>query len=260
MNKFFQKIEEFKYGLLAALAAYIILFMYVQIQSYEQHFVIKGFGSEQAELIQPEEIEIQPENIDMQSFNANTQDIKNLVADQNDTRKKSKDDYSESKASAKDVAKSVKEFEAQLFKEAEGNQKREKLLKDHEEKLKKQKEQNTNNQKTNKTQSGGDKAFAGKTMVSFSMKNRTPFENNFWYIRNPGYTCGSNESGEITMRVKIDQSGKVVSAVYASDLSSSTNPCMMEQAKKYALMSRFNYSSSAPSAQEGTISYVFMAQ
>jgi hypothetical protein len=35
---------------------------------------------------------------------------------------------------------------------------------------------------------------------------------------------------------------------------------MMEQAKKYALMSRFNYSSSAPSAQEGTISYVFMAQ
>lgn len=259
MSKFFDTIDKNKYGIIAALAAYIIVFMYVQIQSYEQHFVIKGFGSEQAELQLPEEIEIKPENIDMQSFNANTKDIKNLVADQNDTRKKSKDDYSESKASSKDVAKSVKEFEAQLFKEAEGNQKREKLLKEHDEKLKKQKEQ-TNNQKNTKTQAGGDKAYAGKTMVSFSMKNRTPFENNFWYIRNPGYTCGSNESGEITMRVKIDQNGKVISATYAAELSSSSNACMMEQAKKYALMSRFNFSASAPNVQEGTISYVFMAQ
>jgi hypothetical protein len=35
---------------------------------------------------------------------------------------------------------------------------------------------------------------------------------------------------------------------------------MIEQAVKYAKMSRFNYSGTAPKMQDGTITYTFIAQ
>jgi hypothetical protein len=258
MNNLSYLIEKYKYGIIAVLATYIGIFMYMQLETYNQVFVIKGFG-EQAELIQPDEIQINPENIEIQNQNNPNSEVKNLITDANDTREKSNKDYSETKASNKDVVKSVKEFEAQLFREAEGNKTREKILKEHEETLKKQKEATSKNQKDSKNLSGSDKVYEGKTMVSWSLKNRTPHENNAWYVRNPGYTCGSNASGEVTIRIKVNQSGNVISAQLAPELSSSSNACMIEQAKKYAMMSRFNYSA-AQNLQEGTITYTFISQ
>jgi hypothetical protein len=58
--------------------------------------------------------------------------------------------------------------------------------------------------------------------------------------------------------VKVDVGGRVTDATVKS--ASTTNSCILEQAKKYALISRFNPSSTAPKLQEGTITYTFISQ
>src|SRR5690606_23317624 len=52
----------------------------------------------------------------------------------------------------------------------------------------------SNNQRTSTTNSqnnesgsssGGDKVYAGRTMVNYDLEGRKPHNNNDWYIRNP---------------------------------------------------------------------------
>jgi hypothetical protein len=51
-----------------------------------------------------------------------------------------------------------------------------------------------------------------------------------------------------------------VKAVYDPSKSKNPTECMIEQAEKYAGMSRFNYSSSASAQQNGYILYQFVSQ
>ena len=97
-------------------------------------------------------------------------------------------------------------------------------------------------------------------MVSFKLDGRSAYDNNMWYVRNPGYTCGYGASGKVVVQIKVDQGGKVVDAQYLSAESSGANQCMIEQSVKYAKKSRFNYKESASSQQTGKITYKFIAQ
>jgi TonB family protein len=95
-------------------------------------------------------------------------------------------------------------------------------------------------------------------MVSWSLTKRTAYQNNNWFVRNPGYTCGQGSSGQVTVQIKVNQNGNVIEASIVS--ASGANSCIKQQAIKYAKMSRFNFSGSAPSAQIGTIVYTFVSQ
>ena len=186
-------------------------------------------------------------------------DIKNIGRDQNDKREKSEDKWSENQ-STDDVEKSVKDFEKKLFNDASGVAER-KRIEEEMNKRKNDPKNDTKNTKTNpdKTKTntnGGNKAYSGDVMVEWNL--RSPHQNNNWYVRNPGYTCGYGSSGKVLVQIKVNQNGDVLSAVVGS--SSSANACMLEQALKYAKMSRFIYSSTAPKIQEGTITYTFIAQ
>ena len=108
------------------------------------------------------------------------------------------------------------------------------------------------------SQKGGNTAYSGNVMVDWLLKGRTPHQNDNWWIRNPGYTCGYGSSGRVTVHIKVNQNGDVVSVVPVATAGS--NKCMIEQALSYARKSRFNYSSSATSQQEGTITYTFISQ
>jgi hypothetical protein len=95
-------------------------------------------------------------------------------------------------------------------------------------------------------------------MVSWSLTERTAYSNNNWYVRNPGYTCDQDSYGKITIQIKVDQNGSVI---YASVLEKGeASQCMINQAIKYAKLSRFNYSITATSNQIGTITYTFISQ
>lgn len=255
MSKFNDILDRYKFGIIAAFAAYILLFMYLEMESYTQYFPIQPFHEGSYIEIPKEEIEIKPENIEVpQDFQA--ADVKNISRDMNDPRERSMDKWTQNQ-SASDVEKSVKEYEKKLFEESGGEANRKKIQQEMDERNK-QKTTTTSKTKDPNTKAGGNTAFAGSVMVDWSLSNRNPHQNNNWYVRNPGYTCGTGSSGKVSVVIKVNQGGEVISAVPSS--TGGANGCMIEQAVKYAKLSRFNFSDSAPKIQEGTITYTFISQ
>lgn len=257
MNRFFVFIDKHKFGLIAALMVYLGLFLYFHLETYQKIYLIPVWD-ERAELEDPE-IAIKPENIEINSPQNPAGDIKSISRDANDSRDKSYDNWSKDKAS-KEAEQRVKEWEQQDFKESGGEAKREQLKREQENKLKNQNKTNTNVKTEKTTNQGGNTAFKGSVMVEWQLKDRQPHLNDSWQIRNPGYTCGEGSTGTVFIKIKVNQSGQVVSAVYVATKSSQANACMIEQALKYAKLSRFNYESKATTSQEGYINYVFVAQ
>jgi hypothetical protein len=256
MSNFFEFIDKHKFGILAAIVAYIFLFMYFQMETYQKYYVIPVWDVK-AELIKEEdkEIEIKPESIE-QSPQFNQGEIKSISRDLSDDRKKSTEKWDENKLS-KQIEEKIKKEEEQYKKESGGEAKREKIIKD----LENQKNQSkTTDSKLNTATSGGNSAYKGSVMVDWQLEKRDPHQGNNWYVRNPGYTCGDKSNGIVYIKIKVDQSGKVTFATYVSENSQNASSCMIEQAKKYALMSRFSYSANASNSQEGKIIYTFIGQ
>ncbi len=183
-----------------------------------------------------------------------------IAKDLNDTRVQSEDKWDRNKAS-KSVEQNVKDLEKQFYAESGESQKREKIKATADEAQQKIK-LSTSAQTKSKSEvnsSGGNTAFKGKTMVSWELKGREPHQGNEWYVRNPGYTCGHDSNGEVYIKIKVNSSGSVLSATYLPEMSRNATACMVEQARKYALMSRFNFSQSSTS-QDGKIIYTFITQ
>ena len=255
MTKFLDILDRFKFGIIAVFATYIGLFVYLQMESYTAYFPIEPFNNGSHIVIPKEEVKLKPENIEVpKDFIPG--DVKNISRDKNDKRKRSNEKWFENK-SASEVEQSVKDYEKKLFEEAGGDAKRKKIQQEIDER-KKSKATNSSKPKETTSQNGGNTAFAGNVMVDWSLANRNPHQNNNWYVRNPGYTCGTGASGRVSVSIKVNQNGDVISAIANS--VPGANECMLEQALKYAKLSRFNFMASAPKIQEGTIIYTFVSQ
>lgn len=259
MNKFFYLLDKYKIGILAAFLTYVLIFMYLQLRSYSAPYVpYEAFPETSHIEIPDEEMELKPENIlipaDYQA------DVKNVTRDANDKRERSTKDYSQNMASGSDVVQSVYELEQQLMRETGGAEARASIQKQIDERKKKELAEAKSKDKNKPANVGGDKVFGGNVMVEWVLTERSPLQKNNWNVRNPGYTCGKGSAGLVTMIIKVSQSGDVISATYDPNQSRGANACMIEQAQKYALMSRFDYSSGAPKTQEGRISYTFVSQ
>lgn len=232
--------------------------MYLQLESYTQYFPIQPFHDGAQVIVPEEEIELKQENIEIPK-DFIPQDVKSFAKDVNDPRKQSDKDYFKNK-SASEVEQEVKDYEKKLFEEAGGKDQRKKIEQEMEERKRKEKENASNKKKEENTQKGGDTGFKGRTMVHWDLTNRTEYQNNEWWVRNPGYTCGPGMNGIVVVIIKVNQNGNVISAKYDPSQSSGAYGCMIEQAEKYAKLSRFNYSSSAPASQTGKIIYTFVSQ
>src|SRR3989344_241353 len=92
-----------------------------------------------------------------------------------------------------------------------------------------------------------------KEAADFDLDGRTPFNNDNWYLQSPTYTC--QKGGTITLRIKVDDGGFVR---FVEPITTGVDPCVLENAKKYAKKARFN--ASTKPMQEGTITYKFKAQ
>jgi hypothetical protein len=262
VNKLFYILDRYKYGFVAAFAVYIGVFIYLEIETVEQSFPVQPFFEQSSVEIVKDELELTPENIEIQA-SQQAGPVKNMARDVNDTRQRSMDDYDENKASstsAKSVEQSVKEYERQLFAETGGAEKRKAIQQEMENRKNQPTKTSSSSKQSTSNQKGGNTAFAGNVMVDWSLADRSPHQNNNWYVRNPGYTCGHGSTGRVYIQISVNANGSVTNATYVPSKSSNANGCMIEQAVKYAKMSRFSYSSSAPKAQEGNILYTFVAQ
>jgi hypothetical protein len=67
----------------------------------------------------------------------------------------------------------------------------------------------------------------------------------------------SEVSGKVVVTIRVDQYGKVLSAIPGAKGTTLQDKATWEAAKKAALDAKFNIASNAPTVQEGTITYVF---
>lgn len=235
-------IDRYKLGILAAFSAYIVVFIFLEIITYQRYFPIQPFNDQTTISITTDELLITKENLQVE------QDSKNISKDQNDLREQSINNWQENKSD--EINQSIKDYEKSLHQD--NVSKNDNIVKENEDDnndLKPQVSNTNNNVKT---------AYGGNVMVSWSLTERTAYLNNNWYVRNPGYTCDQDSYGKITIQIKVDQNGSVI---YASVLEKEdASQCMINQAIKYAKLSRFNYSITATPNQIGTITYTFISQ
>jgi hypothetical protein len=251
-------IEKYRWGIIAAFAAFTGVFVYLQFEIYEQYWPVDPFTDQPEVSVQDEkELMVTPEDLMIQQ-DQGMDDVKSISRNRDDQRKRSDDNWSQN-APSEDGASKARDYEKQLFQETGGEAKRQAIK---EEMNKRQSDRsstsNSRNSEQSSSQKSGNTAYSGNVMVDWSLKGRTPHQNDNWWIRNPGYTCGYGSAGRVTVHIKVNQNGNVVSAVPVA--SAGSNQCMIDQAVIYAKKSRFNYSGSASSQQEGTITYTFISQ
>lgn len=256
MNNFFDSIDRYKYGIIAALASYMLIFAYLQLDTYPMGSNKPYDPFDEGSYIETPEIKMKQDNIEVpEDFEG--QELANYARDLSKKDQKKSDDYSMYSGSAAKTEQDVHDFEKSLYNMTGEAQKREKIRKEMEERKKANDSKSSTTE--NKTQNnGGDEVSGPPAMVDFIVDGRTPYQNNKWYVRNPGYT--NFRSGKIYINIKVNQSGNVISAVFDPSRSVNATPDMIATAIEYAKKSRFNYLSSAPASQSGWISYTFQSQ
>ena len=236
-------IDRHKLGILAAFSAYIVVFIFLEIITYQTYFPIQPFNDQPTISITTDELLMTKENLQVE------QDSKNISKDQNDLREQSINNWQENK-SDDEISQSIKDYEKSLHQD--NVSKNDNIVKENED------DNNNLNPQVSNTNNNVKTAYSGNVMVSWSLTERTAYLNNNWYVRNPGYTCDQDSYGKITIQIKVDQNGSVI---YASVLEKGdASQCMINQAIKYAKLSRFNYSITATPNQIGTITYTFISQ
>lgn len=246
------KPEHVLLALMACLGVYLFVFMYLQISSIPDYRQTKSFDT-YSELVQ-EQVELTPNNIERDAYSGG--DISSVSRDLNDQRIASSDDWSESQYEG-DPKENAKEIERQLFESTGEKQRREELLESHNAQLdanKKQEEQGPKEEQFSEGQ------YSGNVMVEFELQGRTAYKKDNWYVRNPGYTCGTKSNGVVVVQVRVNRNGNVVHAQLHASTSKGLSDCMIDKAIAYAKKSRFNYASASAQTQTGTIKYQFIAQ
>jgi hypothetical protein len=92
--------------------------------------------------------------------------------------------------------------------------------------------------------------FTGNSNIRYFIKNRQDI-----YMANPLYTCPDDMHGLVVIDVEIDRTGKVVSANFNKEKSTTTANCLIESALEAAHDSFFNSDDTAPILQSGYITY-----
>ena len=96
------------------------------------------------------------------------------------------------------------------------------------------------------------KEYSGPSVVSYNLDGRKASK-----LSIPAYRCYG--SGDVTVIITVDNSGRVVGAKVMEDFSSD-DTCLRTYAIRAARLSQFSASSTAPSRQTGEILYRFIAQ
>lgn len=259
MDSVLDFIERHKYGISLAILVHLLVFVGLNLYKVSNPVEMPQRKVSVDVELDDYELDLTPE--EMQALmNRQTdpgEDPKNLVSNMNDDREKSYEDYSNYSVNDKNVKDYVKNYEQEMYKDIQNEResKGEKYLKDYNSDVK---IYGGDERKKNNNAPASDKQYAGKTVLSYDLDGRGPKDNNSWHVRNPGYRCKG--SGKVAVIIKVDRYGAVKDAKLDPSASTSYTDCMVSNAIKYALLSKFNYKSSAPALQTGRIYYRFIAQ
>jgi hypothetical protein len=262
MNKILDFIEDHKYGIIIALIVHVVVFVYLQVKTYDEAVFYEPWSFRGKNIEAPDNLELNEENIqtveEFELFDMmHPEDITSQVGRADDAREES-DKANEYYTSYQGNAyENVRDFESQVIQQLQEGRKQREGDTGEKTDIKTGDEGGAQDTQTSSGDEGSKTKTVGKTMVTWKLDDRKPHNNNDWHVRNPGYTCG-DVNGTVTVSIKVDNSGDVTHAKYVPELSQNANYCMIRQAEKYALMSRFNFDPNAQKNQEGTITYLFV--
>lgn len=253
MDQVLYYIERYKFAILGTIVFHVVVFITTNFTTLKRPFdmdevILQADMPFDEIALDPEimellEIEPLPDNQGV------PENVTNAAADENDSRQESYENFSTSEIDEQ-VESDAKSLEQQYFNEwanSHGNDGSSADIREEQEYV-----TDVNNRKPDNTiDKGGNTKAAGEVLVSFNLKDRKPHS-----LPKPGYTC--DRSGTVKIDIKVDQNGEVKSASFNASGSKNADECMIQQAIKFAKKSRFNYSSSAPSSQSGTITYRFV--
>lgn len=260
MERFLDYIERYKFAIIGTVLFHVIFFMSSNMVTLDSPYHSRFEEGEDVTEIElaPDEIEIDPELLEMlnQQNQQNNSELYNLVADENDNRERSYENFS-TQEMEQQVLDEARALEQQYFDEwakthGDGGEGTTGDSEPIEKKTNDTPPKRNEDQKTN-ISSGGDKAFAGQVMVSFNLKDRKAHS-----LKIPGYTC--NGSGTIVIDIKVDKAGEVKSATFNPGMSQNANECMIQKSIEYAKKARFNLDAAAGGLASGTITYKFKGQ
>ena len=100
-------IDRHKLGILVAFSVYIVIFIFLEIITYQTYFPIQPFNNQTTISITTDELLITKENLQVE------QDSKNISKDQNDLREQSINNWQENK-SDDEISQSIKDYEKSL--------------------------------------------------------------------------------------------------------------------------------------------------
>ena len=98
----------------------------------------------------------------------------------------------------------------------------------------------------------GRETYTGPSVISYSLDGRKALN-----LPVPAYRCLGG--GDVTVRITVSQSGRVMNAEVEEEFSSA-DKCLRDYAVRAARLSVFTASGSAPKRQYGEIVYRFIAQ
>lgn len=108
---------------------------------------------------------------------------------------------------------------------------------------------------SNALKAGNPQGNTGYGDLSGTPQARVKGRNLMGALPAPEYTV--NNEGTVIVKIMVDQYGKVTNAIPGAAGTTVQDKVLWEAAKEAAYKARFNISSSAPSVQEGTITYIF---
>ena len=251
------KSEHYLKALIVVLSVYMGVFIYLELTTVVKEDLIQGeelYEVQLEQLDEQEKLELREEMNVQQA-----QDLRSIARDMNDTRPASEQDWSTQVAGQgqSNPEQSAKDYEAQVFAETGGGATRAQIKQQSQARIQQLKQQGQVNPTPSNASSTSSNQYAGAVMVDFSVSGRNAYEQNTWYVRNPGYTCGFNASGTVYIEIEVSNSGRVAVAQYVAAKSANASACMIEQALKYAKMSRFT---DGGATAKGYIQYRFEAQ
>ncbi|MFO0495978.1 MAG: hypothetical protein ACK50Y_10645, partial [Flavobacteriia bacterium] len=85
MNSFLNFFDRYKLGIVAAFAIFTGVFIYLQMDIYEQYFPIDPFADQPEVRIEKDQLEITPEDVMIEQNNS-MHNVKNIESDRNYTR------------------------------------------------------------------------------------------------------------------------------------------------------------------------------
>jgi len=263
MENILDFIEKRKWGIIATFMLHLGGLLYLQVETYST--LLPGRNNDMmSEVIAEEDfIELNPDQILSNEMNPSN-DIRNITRDVNDSRDRSSTDYN-SHYTDTDIDQQVRDLEQQYFNEFQqsrdesgqnGQQSATPVTTPSPVKPNKQNVTQSTNSNSNNQYSGGN------VMVDYQVgsKERKPHNNNLWYVRNPGYTCGGGSNGKVYVSIKVNQNGDVYQAKYIPEKSQNATQCMIDQALVYAYKSRFEYDKGTSTQENGWILYTFVSK